>query len=105
MAKFVFAYRGGGVPQTEAEQKAVMDAWMGWFGAMGAAVVDGGNPFGASTTVRAPGAKGAGAGSGLSGYSVVQLWLRAARYSPAAARSTSSKHSTCEAPRATVARS
>ena len=46
MAKFVLAYRGGSVPDTEAEQQAAMEAWMGWFGSLGDAVVDGGNPFG-----------------------------------------------------------
>lgn len=46
MAKFVLLYIGGGEPSGEAEQAAVMDAWMAWFGGLGAAVVDPGNPFG-----------------------------------------------------------
>ena len=50
MAKFVFTYRGGSVPETEADQQAVMEAWMGWFGTLGDKVVDGGAPFGASMT-------------------------------------------------------
>ncbi len=44
MAKFVFTYRGGSVPETEADQQAVMEAWMGWFGTLGDKVVDGGAP-------------------------------------------------------------
>ena len=70
MGKFVFAYTGGGAPASEAEGAKVMEAWMGWFGQLGAAVVDGGNPFGASTAVRADGSSGAAA-AGLTGYSVV----------------------------------
>jgi hypothetical protein len=45
MANFVLLYIGGSNPQTEAEQAAVMKAWTGWFGGLGSAVVDGGNPF------------------------------------------------------------
>ena len=55
MAKFVLAYRGGSVPQSEADQQAAMQAWMGWFGSLGDSVVDGGNPFGASKTRTADG--------------------------------------------------
>ena len=35
-----------------ADAKAVMDAWGAWFGSLGAAVIDGGNPVGPSATVR-----------------------------------------------------
>ena len=40
MTKFVLAYTGGSAPDTKEEQDAVMAAWMGWFGQLGAAVVD-----------------------------------------------------------------
>lgn len=71
MGKFVFAYKGGsGAPASEAEGAKVMEAWMGWFGTLGAAIVDGGNPFGASTAVTAAGAT-ASESAGLSGYSIV----------------------------------
>ncbi len=72
MAKFVLAYRGGSVPETEADQEATMQAWMGWFGSLGDAVVDGGNPFGASTTRTADGPGRAGAPSELTGYSILE---------------------------------
>jgi hypothetical protein len=65
MGKYVLAYKGGGIPQTEEEQKRVMDAWMAWYGSMGDKVVDVGNPFGASTAV------GGNGTSGLTGYSIV----------------------------------
>ena len=72
MPKFVLAYTGGSMPETEEQQKAVMDAWMGWFGQLGQAVVDGGAPFAASSTVGPDGGVSAGGASGLSGYSVIE---------------------------------
>jgi hypothetical protein len=65
MAKYVFIYKGGTMPEGEEEQKQVMDAWMSWLGDLGDSVVDAGNPFGASTSV------GNGGTSGLGGYSIV----------------------------------
>lgn len=70
MGKFVFVYKGGAEPSSEAEGAKVMQAWMGWFGSLGAAVVDGGNPFGASTAVASDGSITA-ATTGLGGYSIV----------------------------------
>ncbi len=55
MAKYLFVYHGGSHPETEAEVAAVMDAWGNWLGGMGAAVIDGGNPVGKSTTVNPDG--------------------------------------------------
>ena len=65
MGKYVLAFTGGSVPETEEEQKSVMDAWTAWFGTLGDAVVDVGNPFGAQAAV------GGGATSGLTGYTIV----------------------------------
>ena len=65
MGKYVLVYKGGSIPQTEEEQKRVMDAWMAWFGGLGDSVVDAGNPFGASASV------GGGSTSGLTGYSIL----------------------------------
>jgi hypothetical protein len=67
MAKFVFIYQGGGeMPDDPAVREAGMAAWMAWFGGLGAAVIDHGNPFGASTTL------GSGTGTGATGYSIVE---------------------------------
>ncbi len=71
MANFVLAYRGGSVPETEADQQAVMEAWMGWFGSLGDAVVDGGAPFGASMSRTGDAGPAEGAGSELTGYSIL----------------------------------
>ena len=73
MAKYLFVYHGGSVPQTKEQQAAVMAAWGEWFGAMGKAVIDGGNPVGPSTTVRSNGTivKDGGANP-ASGYSLIE---------------------------------
>ncbi len=72
MANYLLAYKGGaGMAETDAERQAAMAAWGNWFGSMGEAVVDPGNPFGPSATVAADGSLNDGASSGLSGYSVL----------------------------------
>ena len=45
MSKFVLLFSGGGMPETEEEQAAVLAAWGVWYGELGEAVVDPGNPF------------------------------------------------------------
>ncbi len=70
MAKFVYTYRGGTMPESEAEKQAAMAAWGAWLGGLGAAALDPGNPFSASSTVSAGGVAD-GAGAGLGGYSIV----------------------------------
>lgn len=70
MAKFVFAYRGGGMAETPEAQQKAMDEWTAWFAALGADIVDGGNPFGVSATVSADGIAQSGA-SALTGYSII----------------------------------
>lgn len=73
MANFLLAYTGEAKqPATEEEGQKVMAAWMGWFGALGDAVVDGGNPISGSKSVASNGAVSDGAASGLSGYSVLK---------------------------------
>jgi hypothetical protein len=68
MAKFMFAYTGGSMAETEEERNKAMAAWGAWFGELGSAVVDPGNPFGASGVVTRAGNGAAGA---LTGYSIV----------------------------------
>jgi hypothetical protein len=72
MPNYVLAYKGGGgMASDEAERQRIMAAWGEWFGKLGPAIVDGGNPFGASKTVNNGGAVSDGAASELSGYSVL----------------------------------
>jgi hypothetical protein len=71
MAKFILAYRGGGMGNTPDEQQKQMEAWMNWFGSLGESVVDGGAPFGASSTIASNGAVRDGGASALTGYSII----------------------------------
>jgi hypothetical protein len=71
MANYLLAYTGGGVPATEAEREASMAAWGNWFGTLGPAIVDAGNPFGPSAAVSAGGSVSDGAPSALTGYTVL----------------------------------
>ncbi|HEY2217048.1 MAG TPA: hypothetical protein VGH21_06105 [Solirubrobacteraceae bacterium] len=68
MGKYVFAYRGGGMAQTDEARQAAMAAWGAWFGKIGSAIVDPGNPFAGSTSVGGNG----NAESALTGYTVVK---------------------------------
>lgn len=74
MAKYLFVYHGGGArPSSQAEVKKIMDAWGAWFGSMGTAVVDGGNPVGKSSTVKSDGSISDDGGSNpASGYSLIE---------------------------------
>jgi hypothetical protein len=67
MGKYVLVYQGGSMAETPEAQQAAMAAWGAWFGSLGAAVIDGGAPFGASAAVG-----GGGSRSGLTGYSILQ---------------------------------
>jgi hypothetical protein len=71
MAKFVYVYTGGQMADTPQEQEAAMQAWGAWFGTLGGAVTDMGNPFGASATVKAGGSSDGGA-SAAGGYSILE---------------------------------
>jgi hypothetical protein len=69
---YVFLYSGGGgMPETEQEQAAVMKAWTDWFAQIGSALKDGGNPFeGGVRTVASDGSVSGGTGT-FTGYSIV----------------------------------
>ena len=72
MAKYLFVYHGGGAPNP-ADHKKIMDAWGAWFGSMGAAVIDGGNPVGKSSTGKSDGSLASGGGANpASGYSLIE---------------------------------
>jgi hypothetical protein len=73
MANFVLIYTGGmGMAMSEEEQQKVMADWGAWYGKLGEAVVDGGNPFGASKTITADGmGDGAVSAPAATGYTVI----------------------------------
>lgn len=71
MAKYLFVYHGGSKPETPEEGERVMDQWRGWLASLGDAVVDGGNPVGASSTIKADGSCVDNGGSNpASGYGI-----------------------------------
>src|SRR5258707_13817336 len=73
MAKYLFVYHGGKKATDPADMKKAMDAWGQWFGSMGPAVIDGGNPVGQSSTVRSDGSVAHDGGSNpASGYSLIE---------------------------------
>jgi hypothetical protein len=73
MAKFIYLYRGPTTPMSDvtpeqgAERMAAFGAWMA---KVGAALSDGGSPFGSSVSVRDDGTEGS-AGD-LIGYTIVE---------------------------------
>ena len=74
MANYVLVYKGGGgMAGSKEEQDKLMATWGQWFGGLGQALVDGGNPFsGAASTISSGGSAKDGADSGLSGYSILK---------------------------------
>jgi len=72
MTNFMLVYTGGTIPDTKEKQDAVMAAWGAWYGKMGDAVVDGGNPFSNSKQISADGVKDSATISpSLTGYTVI----------------------------------
>jgi hypothetical protein len=73
MAKFIYLYRGPATPMSDltpeqgADRMAAFGAWMA---KVGAALVDGGSPFGSSTSLRDDGTEGPA--SDLIGYTIVE---------------------------------
>lgn len=71
MANYLFIYHGGRAPESESAARAVMQQWQDWLGALGDAVVDGGNPVGQSSTVLPDGKVQDNGGSNpASGYGI-----------------------------------
>ena len=72
MTNFVLVYTGGGMPEGEAEQAAVLAGWNAWYERLGEAIVDGGNPFGASKNVTHKGVSDGAVSSPLiTGYTII----------------------------------
>jgi hypothetical protein len=88
MPKFLLAYHGGSMPETEAAQAELMQAWGAWFGSLGSAVIDGGNPVGQSHTISADSVVENGGANPVSGYSLIE----AADYGDAIAKAKGSPH-------------
>ncbi len=71
MANFLLTFHGGSMPESKEEQDQVMAAWTGWFGALGDALVDGGNPISQARAI-SPDGSVMEATSAPSGYSIIK---------------------------------
>jgi len=71
MANYLLTYYGGGMPETQEAQAQVMQAWTAWFGQLGDALVDGGNPTSISRAI-SPDGSVMDATSAPSGYSIIK---------------------------------
>lgn len=72
MPKYIFAYHGGKMPETEEEGMQVMAAWTAWLEGLGPRVIDPGAPLGPSSTVGPDGSVACDGGANpLTGYSLV----------------------------------
>ncbi|MEP0521423.1 MAG: hypothetical protein ABJO09_06000 [Hyphomicrobiales bacterium] len=72
MPKFIFAYHGGGKPETPEAGAEMMEKWNAWLESLGAAAINPGNPVGMSKTVSASGVADNGGSNPLSGFSVIE---------------------------------
>ncbi len=74
MTNYLLVYSGGKMPESEAEQKGVLKEWETWFGKLGSAMVDGGNPFTPmAKSIASDGKVSDGpVGAMASGYSVIK---------------------------------
>jgi hypothetical protein len=72
--KYLLVFYGGRMPEGRAAQARAMKQWGAWYGKLGPAVVDGGNPMsGAVRRIRADGTVSRGAiGRRASGYSIIE---------------------------------
>ncbi len=74
MNKYLLLYSGGSMPQSESEQKQVLDAWNKWMGQLGKALIDGGDPFTPKAkSIMTDGSVKDGPVDGMaSGYSIIE---------------------------------
>lgn len=71
MANFLLTFHGGSMPETKEEQDKVMNAWTAWFGRLGAALVDGGNPISRAKAI-SPDGSVMDATSAPTGYTIIK---------------------------------
>ena len=71
MTKYLLVFYGGANASTPAAENKSMDAWMGWFGKLGKAVVDMGAPTAPGKIIRASGMRAVGKDP-VTGYTIIQ---------------------------------
>jgi hypothetical protein len=72
MANYLLVYHGGSMPETPEAQAAVMTQWNDWFGKLGGALVDGGNPASGTRVIATNGSVSDGGATSPSGYSIIK---------------------------------
>ncbi|MEX1170860.1 MAG: hypothetical protein WEE50_12020, partial [Chloroflexota bacterium] len=72
MANYLLVYHGGDMPESPEEGAKVVQAWTDWFGTLGEALVDGGNPVTQVRTIGNNGTVSDGALNPASGYSIIK---------------------------------
>jgi hypothetical protein len=72
MSNYLLLYHGGSRPEDPAQQAKVMQAWTDWFGQLGSALVDGGNPASQAREISANGAVSPVNGGAPTGYSIIK---------------------------------
>ena len=71
MGNYLLTFHGGSMPEGKEAQDAAMGAWNSWFGTLGDALVDGGNPI-SQTKAISPDGSVMDATSAPSGYSILK---------------------------------
>ena len=71
MANYLLVFHGGSMPENPEEGAKVMQAWTEWFGRLGSAVVDQGNPVSQVRTIAPDGTVSAGGTNQSSGYTIL----------------------------------
>lgn len=74
MAKYMVLYSGGmGMAMEPEQRQKVMDEWGQWYGKMGAAIVDGGAPFGDAKSLAGNGVQDGTLGDmPATGYTIIE---------------------------------
>lgn len=74
MAKFMVLYSGGsGMAASPEEQEKIMAEWGAWYGKMGEAITDGGNPFADSKHLKGNGVEDGPLGdTPATGYTIIE---------------------------------
>ncbi len=71
MANYLLTYYGGSMPESKEEQDKANAAWTGWFGKLGSAVVDAGNPTAPGRAI-SPDGSTMDATSSPTGYTIIK---------------------------------
>ena len=72
MANYLLVYHGGSMPEGEAAVAEVTKAWTAWFGQLGDALVDGGNPASGTRVISSDGSVAEGGATSPTGYSIIK---------------------------------